>query len=294
MEKLQTITHPQFGPLSVIIINDKEMFKAREIAKMLGYKNINDAIARHCKGVVKYDLPTASGKQEYNLIPEGDVWRLIIRSKLPQAESIEKWIMDEVLPSIRKNGTYTIQNHNKQSSTYTYFEKKLNSEPVLSSMDVSHFTGIHHSVVDWYARTHLINGIDYYSLKGDELRKFKSENPQVSKLSSTVVVFNKSGFDSVCRFYNISIETPKLFIDVKPAKEYAVVIGNQHIKNMIDSIRRHMTAVDVLLDKYYRHNIEINDMKALRKTIGDVGMELGLEISALSYEKVGTTTKHKY
>ena len=50
MEKLQTITHPQFGQLSVIIIDGKEMFKAKEVAAMLGYKDTVNAVKQHCRG----------------------------------------------------------------------------------------------------------------------------------------------------------------------------------------------------------------------------------------------------
>lgn len=56
MEKLQKIIHPQFGQLSVVIIDGKEFFKAKECAVMLGYSNLNDAISRHCKGVVKHAM----------------------------------------------------------------------------------------------------------------------------------------------------------------------------------------------------------------------------------------------
>lgn len=50
MEKLQTITHPQFGQLSVIIIDGREMFKAKEVAAMLGYKDTVNAVKQHCRG----------------------------------------------------------------------------------------------------------------------------------------------------------------------------------------------------------------------------------------------------
>ena len=55
---------------------------------------------------MKHDLPTNGGKQAKNFIPEGDLYRLIIRSKLPAAERFEVWVFDEVLPSIRKHGAY--------------------------------------------------------------------------------------------------------------------------------------------------------------------------------------------
>lgn len=82
------------------------LFVARDVASILGYSNISDAIARHCKGVVKRDLPSNSGTQSFSLIPERDVYRLIMRSKLPAAEAFEEWVVAEVLPQIRRTGAF--------------------------------------------------------------------------------------------------------------------------------------------------------------------------------------------
>ena len=294
------MTHPQFGQLSIIILDGKEMFKAKEVASMLGYKDTINAVKQHCKGVVKYSLPSKSGKQTFNLIPEGDLWRLIIRSKLPQAEQIEKWIMDEVLPTIRKTGSYTMPKQEGKQLTfeeYNYFDKKYNGEYVLSTMDVSALTNINTTTISWYARAHLNGGVDYYFISGDKLREFKAENPKVSKLASGLTVFTKSGFEKICRAYNIKVDTPKVFIEEKkekPAKEYAVVIGNPRIKFMIETVRKHMTAIDVLLEKYYRHNIEMSEMHALQRTLERMGLELGAEVANIACEKVGTTTSYKF
>ena len=73
---------------------------------MLGYDNTRDAIIRHCKGVVKHDTLTTGGTQKINFIPEGDLYRLIVHSRLPAAERFEKWVFDEVLPTIRREGYY--------------------------------------------------------------------------------------------------------------------------------------------------------------------------------------------
>lgn len=61
---------------------------------------------QHCKGSVKHRVLTNGGEQDMKFIPEGDVYRLIVRSKLPQAEKFESWVFDEVLPTIRKHGLY--------------------------------------------------------------------------------------------------------------------------------------------------------------------------------------------
>lgn len=109
MNDLQIFSNPDFGEVRVIEENGNIMFVASDIAKMLGYSRPADAIATHCKGSVKRRLLTKGGIQETKVIPEGDVYRLIVRSKLPSAEKFETWVFDEVLPAIRRTGTYTAQ-----------------------------------------------------------------------------------------------------------------------------------------------------------------------------------------
>lgn len=87
--------------------NGEPLFVASDVAKVLGYANPRDAIARHTKGVAKHDtLSTAGGTQQVRVITEPDVYRLITHSKLPQAEEFERWVFEEVLPSLRRHGAY--------------------------------------------------------------------------------------------------------------------------------------------------------------------------------------------
>jgi len=83
-------------------------FVGRDIADVLGYRDHNAAMRDHCKGVRKsHPLPTSGGTQEVRLISEPDMLRLVVNSTLPSAERFERWVFEEVLPSIRKTGTYT-------------------------------------------------------------------------------------------------------------------------------------------------------------------------------------------
>lgn len=106
MNELQIFDNPKFGSVRTIEENGKVLFCGNDVASALGYKSPKDAIANHCKGAVKRRLLTEGGRQEMSFIPEGDIYRLAARSKLPGAEEFERWIFDEVLPSIRKNGGY--------------------------------------------------------------------------------------------------------------------------------------------------------------------------------------------
>lgn len=113
--KLTVFNNADFGEIRTLEENGTVLFNGADVAKALGYSNPRDAVSRHCKGVVKRDGVSLTTNQhgvtteqtvEMNFIPEGDVYRLIARSKLPTAERFESWVFDEVLPSIRKNGGY--------------------------------------------------------------------------------------------------------------------------------------------------------------------------------------------
>lgn len=108
MNELQIFNSPEFGDIRTVEIDGKPYFVANDVAKSLGYKRPADAVTAHCKGSVKHRYLTEGGEQEVKVIPEGDVYRLISRSKLPSAEKFERWVFDEVIPSIRKNGGYIL------------------------------------------------------------------------------------------------------------------------------------------------------------------------------------------
>ena len=76
------------------------------VAKALGYAKPNNAILTHCRATLKRGIPISGKIQDVNFIPEGDIYRLIMKSKLPSAEKFESWVVEEVLPSIRKHGAY--------------------------------------------------------------------------------------------------------------------------------------------------------------------------------------------
>lgn len=108
MNELQIFNSPEFGDIRTVEIDGKPYFVANDVAKALGYVETAKAIRTHCKGVSEMDIPSNGGIQCMKVIPEGDIYRLIVRSKLPSAEKFERWVFDEVIPSIRKNGGYIL------------------------------------------------------------------------------------------------------------------------------------------------------------------------------------------
>lgn len=106
LNELQIFNNEDFGSIRTITKDNKTYFVGNDVAKALGYSETAKAIRTHCKGVSEMDIPTNGGVQTMKMITEGDIYRLVIKSQLPQAEKFESWVFDNVLPSIRKNGGY--------------------------------------------------------------------------------------------------------------------------------------------------------------------------------------------
>ena len=116
MNELQIFTNQEFGDVRTIVEDDKILFCASDVAKALGYARPADAVSKFCPHTVKRRIGVETGIKadgtpaiqnvQMNFIPEGDVYRLVVRSKLPTAIKFESWVFDDVIPLIRKHGAY--------------------------------------------------------------------------------------------------------------------------------------------------------------------------------------------
>lgn len=108
--EITVFENKQFGDIRIVMDGDKPLFCGKDVAEALGYKDTTNAMKQHCRGVVIYHpIEDSLGrKQDARFIAEGDLYRLIFHSQLPSAQEFESWVMDEVLPSLRKSGTYAV------------------------------------------------------------------------------------------------------------------------------------------------------------------------------------------
>lgn len=118
MSNLTVFQNSEFGSVRTLIEDDGTvLFCASDVAKILGYVRPNDAVHAHCKHImkrkirievgVKKDGSQAMRELSMIFIPEGDVYRLIVKSNLPTAKRFEKQVVEEILPSIMRNGSYS-------------------------------------------------------------------------------------------------------------------------------------------------------------------------------------------
>ena len=116
MNNIQIFNNPDFGEIRTVVINEKDYFYGVDVATALMYKRPRKAVTDNCKGVLTEDSIKSNGGYPEPLIPEGDVYRLIIKAGQQanskeikeKADKLERWIFDEILPTLRKTGTYSI------------------------------------------------------------------------------------------------------------------------------------------------------------------------------------------
>ena len=106
-----------------VFINNVPYFVGADVCNALGHTNSRKALRDHCRYVTKSYIPHPQSPEkhlEVSVIPESDVYRLIMRSTLPSAQTFEMWVMDEVLPTLRKRGYYGI----KKASANDYIDAR--------------------------------------------------------------------------------------------------------------------------------------------------------------------------
>lgn len=108
MTDIKIFEREEFGSVRVVMRDDEPWFVARDVAIALGYADPADAVQRHCKKVNDSNMGVSPMVPSPKIIPESDVYRLVMRSNLPNAEKFQDWVVEEVLPSIRKSGSYSM------------------------------------------------------------------------------------------------------------------------------------------------------------------------------------------
>lgn len=108
MNQLEIFRNREFGEIRTVTIDGEPWFVGKDVAEILGYSNPRDTLAKHVddedKGVAKCD--TLGGIQDLTIINESGLYSLILSSKMATAKRFKRWVTSEVLPQIRKTGSY--------------------------------------------------------------------------------------------------------------------------------------------------------------------------------------------
>ena len=91
-----------------VLIDSEIWFVASDVTKILGYSDGRKAVITHTKGSFKMKLPTKGGMQELTIINESDLYSLVLKSETNNSKKFQDWVTSQVLPSIRKTGSYSV------------------------------------------------------------------------------------------------------------------------------------------------------------------------------------------
>lgn len=252
--EILTMKSEKFGKVRLIFEGDKTLYCAADVTNALGYSNGKDAIKRHCRWVVKRDLPhpqSPNKRLEASFLPEADVYRLICHSKLPSALEFEKWVFEDVVPkAVDDKLNAEPEQLTLETSEYHYFKKTYNGEPVITLDDFEHFTEVSRNNVYRYVKRMCKPDVDYLHLKGAELFIYKTENRGVNKLSSEVIILKANAVRKLLKYFGLSVEIP--MIEQKkpvalPASRREYVLKREPskaMKSLIEHLHNEIKAIE--------------------------------------------------
>ena len=112
MNEVTIFENPEFGKVRTILINDEPYFVGKDVAEILSYTDTFGALKKHVDNEDKQNCQNDSFEtpRGMTVINESGLYSLILSSKLPKAKKFKRWVTSEVLPTIRKTGSYSIQN----------------------------------------------------------------------------------------------------------------------------------------------------------------------------------------
>lgn len=159
MNELKVFQNEEFGEVRSLVINNEPWFVGKDVAKALGYENPSKAIRDHVEeedkkvgvqNVTPYISDNLGRKQYPTFINESGVYSLIFGSKLPSAKKFKHWVTSEVLPTLRKTGSYakvptdprellmlTIKAHEQTAQRVDVLEEKVSDLEKSTTIDSS-------------------------------------------------------------------------------------------------------------------------------------------------------------
>lgn len=138
MNNLAIYENEEFGTVRTVVVDGEPWFVGKDVAEALGYSNSRKALLDHVddedKGVTNCD--TLGGNQNLTIINESGVYALIFGSKLPNVKKFKHWVTSEVLPSIRKTGSYNLPGTYKEALQQLLIQVEENERLALENSEM--------------------------------------------------------------------------------------------------------------------------------------------------------------
>ena len=206
--KIETFNNPSFGSVRVSTDeNGEPWFVAADVARVLDYRTASDAI-RYLDDdeadTLKQRIRSENGVEQERqmlIINESGLYNLIFRSRKPEAKKFRKWVTEEVLPSIRKTGSYSVtknpvdvvvysDNPLERCKALTAILEKQEEEKLLLEQQKHIAEQERDSVKEAFSRSVVSDNDKLYSTF---IKELKMTNPCASSLLKELKIFGKNG-----------------------------------------------------------------------------------------------------
>lgn len=181
--------------------------------------------------------PVVHGVQLF--INESQLYDFMLEARTDKCRIFRKWVTNEVLPSIRKTGNYSVPK--APSLSYSYIEKTFHGRPVLTASDISNIYGINSVTLYNHIKSALMPDRDYSLLTGDELKEYNKENPQLSKCKKSLFVIYNMGLSRIISYYELdNSKTPSFMVE---KRGYVV---QAEVRSVMEYVRREIKGIEAL------------------------------------------------
>lgn len=239
--------------VEIIVINEQPHFEVYSTGMALGQSKEVKGRSYPRKERIDENLKNAEistvvhNGQRY--INESQLYDLMLEIKTSKCRAFRKWVTKDVLPSIRKTGTYSIHKPEQlklSETTYEYIPKFYKGQLVVTYNDLEHFTKINKAKIRYHvskSREIFEYGVDLWYLEGKELAKFKREN-KFNNAVNHLTIITKTGFE---KLVGLIADSPKEIECFEKNKESRFPCG-EYLKNEhFDRARRLLDSIEVLL-----------------------------------------------
>lgn len=172
-------------------------------------------------------------------LTESQLYDFMLEAHTDKCRKFRKWITNEVLPSIRKTGSYSVSTTNKPK--YTYINKTYRARPVLTVNDVANLYGINSVTLYNFIKIRLLPNRDYDLLRGEELKEYTQENPNLPCCRKSIFVIYNTGLSRIISYYELDSSKTPNFIVTK--RGYVV---QADVRQVMEFVRKEIKGVEAL------------------------------------------------
>ena len=247
---VEVVQNENGEPLFEIYSTGKALGYARSNGKSAGEHDVHPKLFPYksrIDTVIHNAEITPCVRNGHKYINESQLYDFMLEARTDKCRIFRKWVTNEVLPSIRKTGNYSIPK--APSLPYTYIEKTFHGRPVLTASDISNIYGINSVTLYSHIKSTLIPDRDYSLLTGDELKEYNKENPQLFKCKKSLFIIYNMGLSRIISYYELDNSKTPSFMAEK--RGYVVQAG---VRSVMEYVRREIKGIEALT-----YLIESND-----------------------------------